>query len=298
MPVRVFISHAAADETLAAAVVDCLLSTIMIDDSEVRCTSVAGHKLPVGSNTAETLRDDLDDTSVVVGLLTPGAIDSGWVLFELGAAWGAKKNLVPLLAGKLAFRDLPGPLAGHHAIRLDDINGLTQALDEIAVRLGIEKRKPAKVSAAISKLAGVAEQFQKAARKSVSKVVQKAPSEPSYAGMPFSELWDILTNENINIPAKLTGGTEDAEMSLGSILLANYKALGDGVRSNASSDTAEGFLYQDIALALLPYKLVKFDKLTAVQAKWYKRLMLSDDGHSFIAHANRRTHAGRPKAKA
>ena len=48
MSIKIFISHAAADEKLATAHVDCIYSCMVPDDDEVRCTSVPGHKLPIG----------------------------------------------------------------------------------------------------------------------------------------------------------------------------------------------------------------------------------------------------------
>ena len=42
MSIKIFISHAAADEKLATAHVDCIYSCMVPDDDEVRCTSVPG----------------------------------------------------------------------------------------------------------------------------------------------------------------------------------------------------------------------------------------------------------------
>jgi TIR domain len=90
--VKVFLSHSTTDEPMASALVDCLLSSMVLEDSELRCTSVPGHKLPVGSDFAATLLEDIGDSSVVIGLITKSALSSSWVLFELGATWGSKKN--------------------------------------------------------------------------------------------------------------------------------------------------------------------------------------------------------------
>jgi hypothetical protein len=88
MPIKLFISHSSADELLASALVDCILASVSIEDDEVRCTSVAGHRLPVGSDFAATLKGDIGVSAAVIGLLTQRAISSSWVLFELGATWG------------------------------------------------------------------------------------------------------------------------------------------------------------------------------------------------------------------
>jgi hypothetical protein len=99
MSIRLFVSHSAKDEKLAAAVVDFLQGNLVLADEDLRCTSVPGHKLAVGSESSSTLRDDLGESAVVIGLITKNALASGWVLFELGATWGAKKHLKLLCGG-------------------------------------------------------------------------------------------------------------------------------------------------------------------------------------------------------
>jgi hypothetical protein len=47
MPIKIFISHASVDEPLASALVNCIFSSMVLEDNEVRCTSVPGHKLNV-----------------------------------------------------------------------------------------------------------------------------------------------------------------------------------------------------------------------------------------------------------
>jgi hypothetical protein len=230
----------------------------------------------------------LEDTAVVIGLISPNALSSSWVLFELGATWGARKNVVPLLAGSLAFRDLPGPLVGHHAIRLTDKNGLTQAIDEIANRTKTKKRSSSKIDAALDKLVEIAMEFEKSAKKGgKAKLIDASPKEPSFSGIQFSELSQILLKENVRIPPNVAGESKTTHASLWSLFINNQKIFANGVQSNWDADSPGGFIYHHVGLALLPYKLVKFEKLPAAQAKFFRRLVLSDDGMSFVVHAKR-----------
>jgi hypothetical protein len=293
MPIRIFVSHAAKDEPLASAIVDCLLSCIVLDDQDVRCTSVPGHKLPVGSETATTLRDELGASAVVIGLLTPNAVNSGWVLFELGATWGAKKSLIPLLAGELSFKDLPGPLSGHHAVKLGDKNGLAQAIEEIVTKISAKRRTSAKIDAALTKLVEVTVEYERvnaratAARNNIQLTLQ----EPSIAGIPFSELARILQNDMIEIPAEVSGVSAPTTMSLYNLFVLNYNFFGNGLLSNWDVNTGGGFLYHAVGLRLMPYELVKFEKLPAAQAKWFKRMVLSAEGQKLLAHFKRLVNA-------
>ncbi|MDP1929272.1 MAG: toll/interleukin-1 receptor domain-containing protein [Thiobacillus sp.] len=150
--VKIFISHASVDEPLASALVDCIFSSMVLDDSDVRCTSVPGHKLEIGSEFVHAIRTELDESAVVVGVITENAIRSGWVLFELGAAWGAEKKLKPLVSDEVKVAALPGPLSGRHAARLSDESDVLQFLDELATFIAARPRASSKRSKAIDAL--------------------------------------------------------------------------------------------------------------------------------------------------
>jgi hypothetical protein len=63
-----------------------------------------------------------------------------YVLFELGARWGADKHLVPLLAPGARADQLVGPMAGINALRGDSRADLHQLVRELAsdLRLALE----------------------------------------------------------------------------------------------------------------------------------------------------------------
>lgn len=294
MAIRVFVSHSAADENLASALVNCIFSCMMLEDHEVRCTSVPGHKLPIGGETAATLRDELGESSVVIGLLTRNALTSSWVLFELGATWGARKKIQPILCGDISYSDLPGPLSGNHAARLSEKNDLSQFIDELSHTIGAKKRSAAKIESSISKLIEADEEHSKVSLKAVS--VEKVKSnnkipEPTISGMKYSELKNILKSQKLNVPGALADKDEDFETTVFELFIANATIFSDGIQSNHESGSPGDFLYQKVGLQLVPYDLVKFEKLPASQAKRFKRLVLSSGGQKFIAHFNRLRHA-------
>jgi len=288
MPTRIFISHAAADEALASALVDCILAAMVVNDSDLRCTSVPGHKLPVGSDFTATLLEDIDESSVVVGLITKNAISSSWVLFELGATWGSKKNLKPIVTDEVELNKLPGPLSGRHVARLSNKGDLNQFLEEISEVVGAKRRPAAKGLKPIDDLLSAHAAHVKDASGTASKgTIETKSKEPTFSGMPFSELMTVLGNERVTVPGKLSSAKEDQEMSVFEILIENATAFSDGLQSNRGRDTAAGFLYREVALRLLPYGLMQFDKLPAAQAKYFKRLIVSPEGHKFLLHCKR-----------
>lgn len=250
-----------------------------------------GHKLPVGSDFVSTLLDEIDDSAVVVGLITKNALVSSWVLFELGATWGSKKNMKPLVSGEVNLKALPGPVSEKHVAQLSNRADVAQFVSELTTLVGVKARTAAKIDKAIETFLAVHSQHVTihAAAPSGKKVETKV-TEPSFAGVPFSELVTILGNEKLKIPAKIAGQKKDAEQSLFDIFVSNANMMADGLQSDWEKDSAGGFMYQQVGLRLLQYGLTQFEKLPASQAKWFKRIGISSEGHKFLLQCKRATY--------
>jgi hypothetical protein len=136
---QIFISHSSKDRVLAEALTDLLKSALGL--VSIRCSSVDGHRLPVGVNTEGKLREEVNEAKVVVGLVTPSSLASSFVMFELGARWGANLFLAPLLAGVRA-NELSGPLGLLNALSADNDAQLHQLLGDIAKQLDLTLQKP------------------------------------------------------------------------------------------------------------------------------------------------------------
>jgi hypothetical protein len=105
---EVFISHSSDDVDLAKAQVEALQIALMIPAGLIRCTSVDGYRLPLGADSDIFIKREVKSARCFIGLITPASWASAYVLFELGARWGADLPLLPLLAG-IAPRKLGGP---------------------------------------------------------------------------------------------------------------------------------------------------------------------------------------------
>lgn len=133
----IFISHSSKDAELALALIDLLKAGLGLVADQIRCSSVDGYRLPVGVNTEGKLREEVNAARVVVGLITPSSLDSYYVMFELGARWGANLFLAPLLAGVKAG-DLGGPLGLLNALSANSEAQLHQLLDDISKQLNLQ----------------------------------------------------------------------------------------------------------------------------------------------------------------
>ena len=141
--IQIFLSHSGQDALLAGLLVDLLKTALTLRASEIRCTSVEGYRLPGGADTAEQLREELLTSPAFIGLISPQSFSSAYVLFELGARWGANKRLVPLLAPGVESSILRGPIADLNALRCDVMAQLHQLVHDVATHLGREIEPPA-----------------------------------------------------------------------------------------------------------------------------------------------------------
>ena len=135
----IFISHSSLDERLAAALVDLLQSALpdlRSGSNRIRCTSVPGYKLEGGAETDTVLREEIRDAAVFIGLLTRRSLGSTYVLFELGARWGLKTKIKPLISG-FPKSEITAPLNRLHIQSCDEATDLHQVLTEIAEQLGM-----------------------------------------------------------------------------------------------------------------------------------------------------------------
>ena len=139
--IKVFISHTSADSDLALALIRLLRSGLRLTESDIRCTSVRGYKLEPGADTESTLRQEVNESTVLVGLLTPESLRSSYVLFELGARWGIKRSLIPLLGYGASYSSLPGPLQGRNALNASERGDLEDMLYKLSKDLGVELAK-------------------------------------------------------------------------------------------------------------------------------------------------------------
>lgn len=153
MAIKVFISHSSSDLEIVKQLVDLLRSALGLSAKQIRCTSLNGYRLPGGADVKEQIRNEVHGSKVFVGVLSHASLDSLFVVFELGARWGAGLRIVPLLAPGVSASTLRGPLADFNALELSDEAQIHQLLTDVASQLEITCENPAVFSAQVKALA-------------------------------------------------------------------------------------------------------------------------------------------------
>jgi TIR domain len=132
-----FISHSSGDLGIIEALVGLFRSALAISPDSLRCTSLDGYRLPGGASIDEQLRREVHDAEAFVGLISHRSLQSMYVIFELGARWGAGKHLVPLLAPGVASHVLRSPLSALNALSCGSASHLHQLVEELATTLKV-----------------------------------------------------------------------------------------------------------------------------------------------------------------
>jgi TIR domain len=136
--VAIFISHSSSDEKLANQLAKLFQLAFSLSPDQIRCTSVNGYRLPAGADTNAQLRTEVRNSRVLVGIITGASMGSTYVLFELGARWGARLPLFPVLGDTVGHTLLRGPLSGINALDLKDQSQVSQLLEDIGGKLELK----------------------------------------------------------------------------------------------------------------------------------------------------------------
>lgn len=113
---QVFVSHATADKWIATIFcekIDATGATSFRDDRDIN----GGDSIP------DSIRTAIQVSRELVVLLTPDSIERPWVLLEVGAAWGRRKDyrIVPVLC-HVTFDAIPDIIEGKRAFHINDFD--------------------------------------------------------------------------------------------------------------------------------------------------------------------------------
>ena len=173
----IFISHSSNDVEIAKPLIDLLQKALHLRSDDIRCTSVDGYRMPGGVSNDEMLRAEVHDAELLIGLITPNSLGSAYVIFELGARWGAKKHMIPLLASGVTPEHLEGPLAGINALDSRDDGQVYQLLEDAANHLNISLDKASSYAAEVNELVKLSSE--------ATAIEERPPSNP--ASLQLSE---------------------------------------------------------------------------------------------------------------
>ena len=140
-------------------------TALNIPSKQILCTSVEGHRLPVGVTTDNELKLKIHQSQLFIALISTKSIKSHYVLFELGARWGADRSLFPLITDVAGKELLKGPLSNINALECYVEAQVHQFILDIGNELRIEAQP---VPSYVSKVKKLVELCQSRGAKSIS----------------------------------------------------------------------------------------------------------------------------------
>jgi hypothetical protein len=130
----VFVSHAAVDSEIATAFKqDAEASFLGLCNLFVSSNldSIAG-----GSEWIKEIKSNLESATILVGLLSPIAIQRPWIYVEFGAGWIRSIPTIAVCHSGLARDQLPVPLSNFQALNLLDELHLRHLYEQISSAIG------------------------------------------------------------------------------------------------------------------------------------------------------------------
>ena len=88
------------------------------------------NSISAGEDWESIIRRELDKSDYFLVLLSPASIRSKWVQFELGAAWGLDKFIIPVVTTHDVISKIPVDLAGLRIIEMESLKN-PDTLNEI-----------------------------------------------------------------------------------------------------------------------------------------------------------------------
>lgn len=153
-PPVVFISHTSSEAGFAKIIKELIEKTFVICEAFVSSEDIIG-----GDNWREKVFKKLKDSSLVIAICSENSIIKPWVAFEVGAAWGLNKKVIPLLHYGLEIENLPEPFNNFQGYTFRE--GLDKIIESIKEEIykGKNKIPPPQYTEWIKRLEGEDESY-------------------------------------------------------------------------------------------------------------------------------------------
>lgn len=136
----VFISHATVDGKMINILIE-FLNNIGVENDDIFCTSISG-ALEGGKSFVEQIKENVQDSKVVIFLLTERFFLSYFCLAELGAAWALNQNILPVIVPPISTTEYNNtPLIGVQALSMGSGNFASEFFNDLVRKNVVEANK-------------------------------------------------------------------------------------------------------------------------------------------------------------
>jgi hypothetical protein len=111
---KIFLSYSAEDHAQALK-----LRSLFSQHSNSEIFTI--DKLSAGEDWASRLKIELSTCDIFIVLLSPRALESSWVLHEIGAAWGLGKRIIAIYTHSDIINRIPVTLDENYIVDIKDL---------------------------------------------------------------------------------------------------------------------------------------------------------------------------------
>lgn len=116
---KIFLSHSSLDKNIARDLIELLRAAFpSLETRDITCTSVDGYGFDFGESVNSKIIDGVKNARLLIALITQNSIRSYYFLFELGARWASKKDLIPIISSSVNIDEIK-PLIDTNLCRPD-----------------------------------------------------------------------------------------------------------------------------------------------------------------------------------
>ncbi|NMH27912.1 toll/interleukin-1 receptor domain-containing protein [Flavobacterium silvaticum] len=137
---KIFISHISEESGFANNLKEWIDDTLL-GGIDLFVSSDDGLSIPLGSEWLERIRKSLEDSTIMLVLISHQSKNRKWIYFESGAGYIKGIPVIPICIGGISKNELPIPLNALQAIVLPNFDNEKKLIDLIAKSAGLKTPK-------------------------------------------------------------------------------------------------------------------------------------------------------------
>ncbi len=133
---QIFISHSSEESNFAIPIKNWI-DEILLGGVKLFVSSDDGESIPLGTEWLKKIKESLENSSMILVLVSHVSKDRKWIYFESGGAYIRDIPVIPICIGGLKKNDLPIPLNLMQAIEFPSKDSERLLLERIAASAGL-----------------------------------------------------------------------------------------------------------------------------------------------------------------
>lgn len=116
---KIFISHSSKDAEIVGEVID-LVETMGVRQEQIFCSSFPGYGVALGEDFLQRIKNELNNNTLVLFILTPNFYASRVCLCEMGATWVKTTSHIPILIPPIDYKDVSEVIPLTQGFKIDE----------------------------------------------------------------------------------------------------------------------------------------------------------------------------------